>query len=350
MRLIQHSKPAFSKKESILFKPIFESSQIALGEIAGDFEKKLAGYIGTAGAVSTNSGISALHLGLLALGIKENDQVILPSYVCASVLNAIDYTGAKPVLADIDYETFNISVKDTKRKLTKSTRAIIIPHMFGLACDIEEFLKLGVPVIEDCAQSLGARYKNRLTGSFGHLSVFSFYATKMITTGYGGMVASNSRKILDKIRDLNGPDKKKDYKVRYSYKMSDLEAALGISQLERVDYFIKERKEIANAYNSALSCYDVILPDDKNDTNRIFYRYVIKSKKAAVIRRHFRKNGIEDISPVFKPLHRYLNMDYRDFLNTERVYRDAVSLPIYPALKNTEFLKIINVLKKSINI
>lgn len=351
MRLkIHHSRPSFCKEDISLFKSIFESSQIASGVVVRDFEKKFSNYIGCSGALATNSGTSALHLSLLALGIGKSDEIIIPSYVCASVLNAINYIGAKPILVDVDYDTFNISARDTKRKLTKKTKAIIIPHMFGQPCDIDDFLKFDLPIIEDCAQSLGAKYRNRLTGSFGLISIFSFYATKLITTGYGGMVVSNSKNLLGKIRDLNEPDKRENYKIRYNFKMSDLQALLGINQLKNLQHFIRKRKELARTYTLALSCYDLELPVKKNNRDHIFFRYVTKTKKAASIKKYLKRGGIEIMPPVYKPLHRYLSMNKKNFPNTEKVYKEVVSLPIYPALKKRELLEVIRVLRKAITI
>lgn len=347
---IHHSKPTLCIKDAGLFKSVLASSQIASGSIARDFEKKFSDYIGCAGAVATNSGTSALHLALSALGVKGGDEVIVPSYVCVSIVDAINYVGARPVLTDIDYNTLNISIKDARRKLTKKTRALIIPHMFGLPCDIDQFLRIGLPLIEDCAQSLGAKYKNKLTGSFGAISVFSFYATKLITTGYGGMVTADSKKLLERIKDLNEPDKRGDYKVRYNYKMSDLQAALGIDQLESLKSFIRKRQAIAKEYTRLLSSYDLKLPSEGEGRTHIFYRYVVKTKKAGLIKKCFLKNGIEVMPPVYKPLHRYLALNKKDFPNTERVYREAVSLPIYPALKREEYLKVIRVLAEAVSI
>lgn len=340
---IRHSKPTLYKEDTGIFKSIFQSSNIASGGLVRDFEKRVSDYINCAGAVATNSGTSALHLSLLASGIKKGDEIIMPSYVCASLLDAVNYVEAKPVLIDSDYDTFNISAKETKRKLTKGTKAIIIPHMFGLPCDIDELLRLGPPIIEDCAQSLGAKYRGKMTGSFGLISIFSFYATKLITTGYGGMAVSNSKSLLGKIRDLNEPDKRQDYKIRYNYKMSDLQAALGIEQFKNLESFIKKRKKIAEAYALALSGYDLKLPTEKRDRDHIFYRYVIKTKKAGSIKKHLEKNGIEVIPPVHKPLHKYLSINKKDFPNTERIYKEVVSLPIYPALKKEEFSRVIRV-------
>lgn len=344
---IQHSKPTFFKKDVSIFKPVLESSYVAAGRIVRDFEKQFAKYIDCEDAVATNCGTSAIHLSLLALGIGKRDEVIIPTYVSEALLNAVNYVNATPILVDMDYDTLNMSIKDIKKKLTNKTKAIIMPHMFGLPCDIDDFLKLGLLIIEDCSHSLGARYKKRITGSFGIVTICSFYATKFITTGYGGIIASNSEKILDKVRDLNEMDKREDYKIRYMYKMSDLQAALGISQLKHLSYFIKRRKEIAKAYTSVLYSYDLKLPIKKNDRDHVFYRYLVKSKKAASIRRYLEKNNIEVIPPVYKPLHRYLSMDRNDFPNTERIVREVISLPIYPALKKNELSKIIRVVQEA---
>lgn len=344
---IQHSKPTFSDSGSRLFASVFRSSKIASGRLVENFESKLSGYIGCAGALATNSGTSALHLSLLALNIGAGDEVLMPSYVCVSLLDAIHYVGAKPVLVDIDYDTFNMSLRDSKRKLTKKTRAIILPHMFGLPCDIKGFLALGLPIIEDCAQSLGAKYKGRPAGSFGTLTVFSFYATKIITTGYGGMVASHSKKLLAKMRDLAEPDKRQHYRTRYNYKMSDLEAALGLKQLARLNDFIRKRMEIAQAYTKALSDCGLRLPSATADGDHMFYRYAVKAGNPFFIKEALDKNGIEAIAPVHKPLHRYMRLSGRNFPNTERAYREVISLPIYPALKENEFMKVVRAIREA---
>jgi len=163
------------------------------------------------------------------------------------------------------------------------------------------------------------------------------------------MVASNSKKILQKIRDLSQPNKRQIYKVRYNYKMSDLQAGLGIEQLKKIIYFIKRRKEIAAAYTKVLSGYDLELPVTKKDRDHVFYRFLLKTDKAAILRRHLRANGIEVFPPVYNPLHRYLSLDRNNFQNTEEVYKKVISLPIYPSLKERELLKIIRVLKENLN-
>ena len=186
MQMIPHSRPTLDQKEELAVAAILSSGQVVQGEETQRFETALASEIGVVGAAAVSSGTAALHLALLALEIGEGDEVVIPSFVCPALLNAIRYVRATPVLADINREAFNIDVRDLERRLTGKTRAIIVPHMFGLPADIDDITALGIPVIEDCAQSLGSRYRGAPTGSFGVLSVFSFYATKVICTGEGG--------------------------------------------------------------------------------------------------------------------------------------------------------------------
>ena len=219
--VIPHSRPTLDGGDVSSVSEVIRSGQIVQDEVVGEFEKKVAKYIGVNGAAATSTGTSALHLSLLALGIKKGDHVAIPGFVCSALLNVVKYVGAHPILVDVDPETYNIDVHDLRKKIKKTTRAIILPHQFGLPADIDEVMSLGVPVIEDCAQAIGAVYKGEKTGSFGTLSCFSFYATKVLSTGEGGMVVSNSRKLLKKIRDLREYDNKKNYSIRYNYKMTD---------------------------------------------------------------------------------------------------------------------------------
>ena len=345
--MIHHSKPTLDIKDAVLFKPVLESGLLAAGRMVAGFEGMFARFVKTKGAVAVNSGTSALHLSLLALGVGRGDEVIMPSYACTALLDAVNYTGAGPVLVDVEYDTCNISLGQVKKKLTRRTAAIIMPHMFGLPCDIGEILDLGVPVIEDCAQSLGAKYKNRPTGSFGVLSVFSFYATKVMTTGYGGMVASGSDRLLGKIRDLVSQDKRESYKTRYNSRMSEIQAALGIRQLKGLPGFLTKRKQLALVYTKCLAGCGFELPAQKDDREHIFYRYVIKSDNPARLKKHLAQNNIEVIPPVHKPLHRYLRMGAGGFGATEKIFNSIISLPIYPSLKRSEQEKVMTVLRRA---
>lgn len=332
-QMLQHSRPTIDAEDVKAVTQVLQSGYIAQGLLVEEFENRFRKFLGVEWAVATNSGSSALHLSLLALGVGRGDEVILPSYVCVAVLNAVRYVGAEAKLCDICEEDLNLRVRDIKKEINKRTRAIILTHTFGQPADIEEFLGLGIPIIEDCAQSLGAKYKGKRIGSLGAISIFSFYATKMIATGHGGMVASDSQILAQKIRDFREFDERQNYKVRYNYKMSDIEASLGLSQIAKLDTFISKRKEIAQIYDEAFSGYGMEIPHRKERADHIFYRYVIKVESGLdkIITRLARK-GIEAKRPIYKPLHQYLVLDKRNFPNTEEAYNSLLSLPIYPSL------------------
>lgn len=345
--MIRHSQPSIGAKDYRYILRVLNSLYIATGSETKKLEQQLCKLLRVKQALATNSGTSALHLALLALGIKGGDSIIMPSFVCASVLNAVMYARAKPIICDVDKETFNLSIDSVKDKIAPNTKAIILPHMFGLPADIDEFLKLGIPIIEDCAQSLGATYKEKITGSFGKMAIFSFYATKVITTAQGGAIASNSDVLMSKAKDLIEYDERRDYKIRYNYKMTDLQSALGLSQLKRLMEFIKIRRQIAKTYNTKFYGYNVDLPDDPDDRQHIYYRYVIKinSPLRDFIRR-LKSKGIEAKPPVFMPLHRYLGLNKNEFPNTEEAFRRAISIPIYPSLSKKEITYIIKEVSK----
>ncbi|MBI5748920.1 MAG: DegT/DnrJ/EryC1/StrS family aminotransferase [Nitrospinae bacterium] len=350
--MIPHSKTTLTKEDSSAVSRVINSGYISQGEAVARFESKLAKYIGVKGGAAVSSGTAAIHLSLIALGVKEGDDVAMPTYVCPALLNAINYVGAKPLLIDINPDTYNISTANLKKKLTKKTRAVIVPHIFGLPADIEEILSIGIPVIEDCAQSVGAAYKGKKVGSFGHCAIFSFYATKVMTTGEGGMVVSNSDKILEKIRDLREYDHKPNYIVRYNYKMTDMQAAIGISQLKRLDSFISRRKDIASFYTKKFSELGITVPSNQ-EKEHIYFRYVIKkSGQWSVVSgqkleddlKFFEANGVKCMRPIFKPIHRYLKL--KGFLEADRAWNELISIPIYPSLTDGDVKKIVRVTEK----
>jgi len=344
--MIPHSRPTLDERDFLAVSDVLRSGNIAQGSVVERFEQALAGYIGVKGGVATSSGTAAIHLALLALGVTGNDTVALPSYVCTAVLNAVNHVGATPLLIDIHPDTFNMDSEDLKRKVTSRVKAVIVPHAFGLAANLDEITVLGIPVIEDCAQSPGATYKNRRTGSFGSISIFSFYATKMITTGEGGMVVSNSEEFLGKTRDLRDYDNRKTYTVRYNYKMTDFQASMGLSQLKRLEGFIAARRSIAQKYDNEFGNLCALPSRRDNDSRHIYYRYVVKLRRGAEsFLKLSKEKGVNCERPVFKPLHRYLGLS--GFTHTDSAWEDAVSIPIYPTLTEKEAQEIIDLVKSA---
>lgn len=346
---IPHSKPTIGKEEIRAVNSVLRSSYLSSGALTKKLEEEFARFIGMPFAVATNSGTSALHLALLGLKIGPDDEVIIPSYVCTAVLNAVHYVGAIPKIADINSDDFNIRAICAKRLISRRTKAIIVPHMFGLAADMDALLKLGIPIIEDCALSLGSTYKGRKIGSFGKISVFSFYATKMMTTAEGGMLLVKDHAIHAVISDLKDYDHKERYRVRYNYKMSDYAAALGLVQLGKLETFISRRQKIAKRYNIALNDLNMRLPYPTDFKAHTYFRYVIRTDNDAVILiKRLNKFGIEAKRPLFRPLHHYLALNKKSYPITEEVYRTAVSLPIYPDLKDNQIQFIIAKTKQAV--
>jgi dTDP-4-amino-4,6-dideoxygalactose transaminase len=211
--------------------------------------------------------------------------------------------------------------------------------MFGMPVDLEPLTRLGIPLIEDCAQALGAVYHGRPVGSFGAISVCSFYATKVITTGEGGMLLSDSEFILKRVRGLRDYDGRTDHEIRFNYKMTDTEAALGLSQFRRLGSLVDRRRGLASRYTTHLGSLPVRLPVMKPDKTHIFYRYVIGVSDAPWLANKLAMSGVQCKSPVYQPLHRFLNQD--GFVHTENAMRTALSIPLYPSLADAEVEKII---------
>lgn len=341
--MIPHSKVLLDEEDLAAIAAVLRSGYLSQGKHVVSFEEKAASFIGVSHTAAVSSGTAALHLSLLALGVGEGDEVIIPSYVCTALLNAVRYVRATPVLVDIDPDTYNITVENIKGARSKKTRAVIVPHMFGLPADIEPIISLGIPVIEDCAQSIGARFKGRCTGSFGALSVFSFYATKMLGAGEGGMVASNDPGLIDAIKDLRDYDEKETYVVRFNYKMTEMLAALCESRLQKLPLCIDRRKEIARIYDVGLPEIKLRIPIVPDQRDHIYYRYSIEVEDPIRFMDEMRKRNIYCRKPVFKPIHRYLRLP--GFPNTDHAWEKAVSIPIYPALERDEASFIIDTIK-----
>jgi len=351
--MIYHSMPTIGVEEKLALLEVLDSGQVTCGKRVHEFEKQLSKYIGVKYAIAVSSGLSGLHLALLSLDIGDGDEVIIPSYVCEALLNAVLYVHAKPIITDVEVETGNISPENLKKKISNKTKAIIVPHMFGLPANLGKLISLGIPIIEDCAHSVGAMYEGKRIGTFGIASVFSFYATKMICTGEGGMVLTDDEQIAGKIRDLRDYTGKIEFKVRYNYKMTEIEAAMGIAQLSKLDLFIQQRTELAKIYTDMLDGHClIVLPFVKNNSKHVFYRYIVRVKSGNLhkIKREMKKEGIMIGNGVLHPLHRLLGIDPIMFPNAERLSKEVISLPIYPSLKREEILyittKLISILKE----
>ena len=332
--IIPHSRPSIDQSDIDAVSEVMSSGRIAQGEKVKEFENAVAHYVGRKYGIAVSSGTSALHLALLSLGVGPGDEVIMPSFVCASPYFATLHADALPKIVDIDLSNFNICADAVEPQISPRTKAIIVPHMFGNPAELDPLLELGIPIIEDCAQSLGAEYKSHQVGNLGELSVFSFYATKMITTGEGGMVLTDDEECFTKLVDLRDYDKKAFLPIRYNYKMTDIQASLGLNQLARFPGFKERRRRIATLYTESLSKYEITLPGVSAEKKPVFYRYVIMLEKMNHVRERAHMYGIVCEKPVFKPLHR--SMKALECPRSDIAYEHALSIPLYPSLLQDE--------------
>jgi dTDP-4-amino-4,6-dideoxygalactose transaminase len=306
---------------------------VAAGPEVAAFERELAARLGVEAVAAVSSGSAALELALRALGVGVGDEVVIPTYVCDALHHAVCRAGATPVLADADPATLSLSAADVRARLTPRTRCLIVPHAFGLAADPEPFLALGVPVIEDCAQTLGARVQGRPVGSFGALAVCSFYATKLMTTGEGGAVAGPAA-LVERVRDARDYDERPDLAPRGNAKLSDLAAALGRSQLARLDAFLARRRAVAARYRERLRGAPCATPPDAGPRH-VYHRFVVETEcPPEALQAALAARGVAARRPVFRPAHRALRLD--GFPAADRLWQRTLSLPCYPTLTDDE--------------
>lgn len=343
---IPHSRPSVGEADLPGLADVLRSGVIAQGPQVAAFEQAIAELVGVTGGVATSSGTAALHLALLALHMREGDEVLLPTYACSALLHAIRAVKAVPRLVDCDPHTFNMDPEAARKACSARVKALIVIHSFGLPAEMDSLQALGLPLIEDGAQALGATYGGRPVGSLGDVAVFSFYATKLMTTGEGGMVLSNDEAALARARDLRAYDEKEDDTPRFNYKLTDLQAALGLAQLQRLPGFLARRAAIASGYRQRLQDLPLSLPFAPPDRERIYYRYVVSGPRPAEqYLDRLQASGVEARRPVFRPLHRYLGVD--GFPGAEEAWAKAVSLPLYPALSDEEVERVVTAARES---
>ncbi len=286
--VIPVAKPYFGGKELL-----FASDAVGSGELSGNFGKyisrfeiEFSNYCGVKHGISTCNGTTALHVAVSALGIGTGDEVIVQTLTNMATAFAVSYTGATPVAADIESDTWNINPDLLERKITPKTKAIVVVHLFGHPVDMDPVLEIArkhnLYVVEDCAQAHGAEYKGRRVGSLGDIACFSFYANKIITTGEGGMVVTDSDELADKVRFLHslaygrGSNKFMHEAVGFNYRMPNVIAALGCAQLEKIDNVIEMKRKLASVYTKELADIPALqLPVEKAYAKSVYWMYHI---------------------------------------------------------------------------
>lgn len=326
--------PTISDADIAAVSAVLKSRHLEDGETVRAFERETARYIGRNYALATSSGFAAIHLALIGLGVGEGDEVILPAYCCPAILNPVLLQHAVPVVVDIERDGFNISVEEVGRAISPKTRAIIVPHMFGVPARIDEICSLRIPVIEDCAQAIGCSFRGRKLGSFSDISVFSFYATKMICAGDGGMAVTDDPKIYRRMEDYRYYGHRRGLRhTTFNYHLTNLPASLGLSQLKRVDEFVAARREISRIYDRYFADVDSIDNCYQNKDYSVFYRYPIMIQQRDSVKDELARRGILCGFGVLEGLHRQVAATANSYEQTEDRLSTVLSLPIYPNLQ-----------------
>jgi len=368
-------EPWISKDDKKIVDKALSQSMLTLGPQLEKFESDFCKYSNSKYAIAVSNCTAALHLSLMALGIKKNDEVIIPDLTFVADANAILACNAKPVITDINKENFFLSISNIKKNITKKTKAIIPVHIYGQVCNIDEILDVAkdnnLKVIEDCAHAVGTFHKSKHVGTLGSTGCFSFYPTKNITTAEGGMVITNSKQIAEKVRQLRSHGMTKSLQNRYSseypwifdilqpgynYRLDEIRAALGITQLKRIKKINDLRKKASTYYHKNLqNIPGIILPDMVNDRTHSYHLYTIRVTNPYKLSRNqlFKKlknNGIRT-TVYWMPIHKYTA--YQKFakksnvINTTKIYDEILALPLFPNISKIHQDSVIKIIKSS---
>ncbi|MFC1576158.1 DegT/DnrJ/EryC1/StrS family aminotransferase [Candidatus Omnitrophota bacterium] len=354
------SKPYFDSEDLEEIQKVLRSGWVTMGPKVKELEDKVAGYLGISHAVAVTNCTSALHLALLAIGIKSGDEVLVPDYTFPATAHAVLYCNAKPVFVDINPKTYNVDPDLIEGKITKRTKAIIVVHTFGQPAEMERIMKIAgkhnLKVIEDAACALGAKCKDKFAGTIGNVGCFSFHGRKSITTGEGGMVVTSDRGLAEKVRSLSvfgkalsesgTQESKKGTSISefttlgYNYKMSDIAAALGIAQLKKLDKIVEKRQYLAKYWDAKLKDIELITtPYVDGGVKHIYQSYVVLLDKRLDRNRIIKmlaERGIQTQIGTYA-LHAEPVYSSADVCaNSLDVFKRALSLPMYYALDKND--------------
>jgi UDP-4-amino-4-deoxy-L-arabinose-oxoglutarate aminotransferase len=339
---VPHSRPWIDQSDLLAVNELLKSRMIAKGLRVQAFEQAVSYYLGATSAIACASGTAALSLALKVLRISSGDEVILPTYVCWSVLAAVRGSGAVPCLCDVD-DSGVVTVQTVRAALTPKTRAIIAVHMFGHPCDINSISTLGIPVIEDACQAFGLKVSGRSAGTLGDLGILSFHATKCLTTGEGGMLLTNNPSLINLAHLYEQPIEQNN--AAGTFIMSDLQAALGLAQLDRYATFLDRRQELFASYNEITSKLANV-SHGYVGMPKFLFRYTLRiqscfeSSQASLL-----INGVHSRRGVDELLHRRIGLNDRNFPCAIKLFDQVISIPFYPSITEQERKKVVRALK-----
>ncbi len=350
--MIPLSKPLTGPEELAAVADVLASGQLAQGPRVAEFERAFAGYIGTRHAVAVNSGTEALRLGMLALGVGEGDEVVVPALTFLATASAVMMCGAVPVVADVEPRTFCIDPPAVERALSDRTRAVVPVHLYGHPADMDPLRELcaerGIAVVEDAAQAHGAVYKGRRAGALGTMGCFSFYPTKNMTTGEGGMVTTDDDGLAERLRLLRQHGQAAPYDYRnlgYNSRMTDVAAAIGLVQLGRLEGFNAARRHNAARLTEGLRGV-VVTPEVEPWAEHVFHQYTVRAPRRDVLRAHLADKGVG--SGVYYPEALSQVAILRERIRVpespavaEGLCGEVLSLPVHPGLEDEHVAKVV---------
>ncbi len=350
--LIPLSRPYITDKEKAYVLEVLDSGQLSFGDKLQRFENEFNKQIQTKYALAMNSGTSALHVAVKALGLRAGDEVITSPYSFIASSNCLVYEGVKPVFVDIDPLTLNMDVTKIERTITANTKAILAVHVFGQPCDMDVIMhiadKYNLYVIEDACEAIGATWRGKAVGTLGDVGVFAFYPNKQITTGEGGVLITNDHSIFLKANSLRNQGRSVNNEwlqhdmIGYNYRMSDIHAAVGLAQMEQLEFILNKRKEVASSYDELIKQYHipVTTPIIHPDCEISWFVYVVilpDGTNRNQLMNNLQSNGIQS-KPYFPTIH--LQKIYRelysfksgDFPICEQMSERTLAIPFYTEL------------------
>lgn len=350
---INIAKPTMEQDEKDKVWEVMDSGVLAQGATVAEFEEGFSKFIGVDHAIATSNGTTALHIGLLAMGIREGAEVITTPFSFMATATSIIFTGATPVFADIDPDTWNIDPVSVKKAITPKTKAIMPVQLYGQSADMDPLLEIAdehdLRIIEDACQAHGAKYKGKGVGSIGDCGGFSFYPTKNMTTGEGGMITTNSEEIAEESRLLRNHGQTTRYQhatVGFNFRMTNIHAAIGVVQLGKIDGFNRKRQETAAFFTKGLEgAKGITTPVTAPDRNHVFHQYTLKAERRDELRAYLTEQGIG--SGVYYPdvLYNYPAIKQYKTGTSERAEqatKEVISLPIHPYLTEEELQYIVD--------
>ncbi|MCD6511586.1 MAG: DegT/DnrJ/EryC1/StrS family aminotransferase [Thaumarchaeota archaeon] len=356
---IRINEPFFGDEEAnnvikVLRSLKLTSSSYEGGEMVREFEGKLRDYLGVKDVVAVNSGTSALLASMMAIGLKPGDEVLVPSLTFGATANVVLALGGRPVFVDIDLDNYTMSPEDARRKVTERTKALIPVHLFGHLAKMDELLELaeekGLYVIEDACQAIGSVYKGRKAGSIGELGCFSFYASKPITSGEGGAVATNDEALADRLRLIRNQGMRKGYDYEtlgLNLRMPEIEASILSVQMDRLEGFIEARRRNARLLSEGLDGLGIELPKELEGMRYNWYLYTIATEDRDGLLNHLNEKGVEARVYYDPPVHLsglYSKRDIR-LPKTEYASKRILSLPVHQKLDREAMSKIVELIK-----